>query len=79
MNVLTGQQWRPRTENKRVDTVGEGKTETCILPYVRQIASGNLLPHTGSSHPALHDKLVRWDGVGGGRALQEGGNIYTYG
>ena len=46
MNVLTGQQWRPRTENKRVDTVGEGKTETCILPYVRQIASGDLLDDT---------------------------------
>ena len=44
-------------ENTLVETVGEGEirmnsesvTETYTLPYVKEIASGKLLYHTGSS------------------------------
>ena len=30
----------------------------------------------GSTNPVLWDNLDRWDGVGGGRQFQEGGDIY---
>ena len=57
-------------ENRLVDTVGEGEgwtnwersMETYILPYVKQIASGNLLYDTGSSNLALCDNLESWEG-----------------
>ena len=32
----------------------------------------------GSTNPVLCDNLDRWDGVGGGRQVQEGGGIYIY-
>ena len=41
-------------------------TDTCTLPYVKQVASENLLYSTGSS-ALLCDDLEGWDGVGGGR------------
>ena len=55
----------------------ENSTEACILLYVKQMTSAN------SSHEAVHTKLVLWDnpegqaGEGGGRAVQDGENIYT--
>ena len=48
-----------------------------MLPYTKEIASGNLLYDTRSSNPMFCDNLEGWDGVGGGREVQEGGNIYT--
>ena len=49
------------TEKRPVDTVGEGEEEkkressieTYTLPYVKQIASGNLLNDQGAPHGAL--------------------------
>ena len=38
---------------------------------------GNLLNNTGSSNPVLSDNLEEWDGMGGGRDVQEGGDILT--
>ena len=35
----------------------------------------NLLCDSGNSNPVLCDVLEGWDGVGGGREVQEGGNI----
>ena len=63
-----------------MDSVGEGKggmiwensTETCILPYVKQIAS------PGSMHETVHwDYPEGWDGEGGGRGVQDGKHVYT--
>ena len=62
-------------ENRFVNTVWEGQggmnkeisIETCRLPCVKQIASGNLLYDAGSSNLGLCDKLEGQDGVGGGR------------
>ena len=48
--------------------------ETYILPYVK-IAHGNLLCDTGSSNPVFFDNLEGWDMLGGGKEVQEGGNI----
>ena len=45
--------------------------ETYILPYVKQIGSGNLLFEAGSRKPVLCDNLEEGDGVGGGRLVQE--------
>ena len=47
--------------------------ETCILPYVKQIAGGTLLCDAGN--PVLCDNLKGWDGAGDGRGIQEGGDI----
>ena len=70
-------------ENRLVGTVGKGEggmiwessIETYISPYVKQVASGHLLHDAGSSNLRLYDNLEGWDGVGGGRKIQEGVDI----
>ena len=54
---------------------GESSKKTYTLPYVKHIASGNLLCDSGSSKPVFCDNLEVWGGVGGGREIQEGGDI----
>ena len=44
-------------------------------PYVKYTTSGNLQLGPGSSHLVLCDNAERWDGVGGGREIQDGGDI----
>ena len=44
--------------------------------YVKLDSQWNLLCHTGSSNPVLCDNLGGWFGVGGGRQVQEGDDIY---
>ena len=51
--------------------------ETHILPCVKQISSGNLLYDAGCSNLVLCDSIEKWDGMGDGREVQEGGDIYT--
>ena len=57
----------------------QNSIETCVLPYVKQIASPGSMHETGCSG------LVHWvdpegcDGEGGGRGVQDGGHIYTHG
>ena len=51
--------------------------ETYTLPYVKYIASGNLLYDARSSDQALCDNLEGWDGVGvGGKFKREGTHVY---
>ena len=59
MSVIAGQQWRQRHREQilwtqwvklRGGTDLETNMETYALPYVKQIASGNLLYDVGSSH-----------------------------
>ena len=71
--------------NSLLDSVGEGEggmvwengIETCILPYVKRIASPGSMQDTGCLG------LVHWDdpegcyGEGGGRRVQDGEHIYT--
>ena len=45
-----------------------------MLPCTKEIASGNLLYDTRSSNPMFCDNLEGWDGVGGVRETQEGGD-----
>ena len=53
--------------------------ETCILPYVKQIASPGLMHETGRSGPVHWDNPEGWDGEGRGRGVQDGGHVYTRG
>ena len=57
----------------------ENSTETCILSYVRQIASPGLMLETGCSGLVHWDDPEGWDGEGGGRQVQDGGHMYTRG
>ena len=76
-------------KNRLLDSVGEGKggmiwensTETCILPYVKHIASPGSMHETGCSGPVHWDNPERWDGreVEGGFRMQDGGHMYTHG
>ena len=64
-------------KNRLLDFVGEGKggmiwensIETCILSYVKQIASPG----------SMHEGAQGWDGEGGGRGVQDGEHMYTHG
>ena len=77
----------PSPRNSLLDSVGEGEDgviwengiETCILPYVKQIASPGLMHETGRSELVHWDDPEGWDGEGGGRWVQDGGHMYTHG
>ena len=70
-----------------MDSVGEGKSgmiwengiETCILSYVKQIASPDLMHDTGCSGLVHWDNPEGWEGEGGGRGVQDGEHMYTRG
>ena len=74
-------------KNRHLDSVGEGKggmiwensTETCILSYVKQIASIGSMHETGRSGPVHWDDPEGWDGQGGGRGVQDGEHMYIHG
>ena len=74
-------------KNRVWDSVGEGKggmiwensIETCILPYVKQMASPSSTREAGHSKPVHWDNPEGWDGEGGGRGVQDGGHVYTCG
>ena len=67
--------------------MGEGKgrviwengIETCKLSYVKWITSPVLMHHTGCSGLEHWDEPEGWDGVGGGRGVQDGEYMYTHG
>ena len=67
-------------KNRLLDSVGEGKggviwensIETCILLYVKQIASPGWMHETGCSGLVHWDDPEGWDGEGGGRGDHDG-------
>ena len=67
--------------------MGEGKSgviwdngiETCILSYVKQIASPGSMHDTGCSGLVHWDDPEGWDGEGGGRWVQDGEHRYIHG
>ena len=72
-----GESERDTVKNRHLDSVGEGKggmirdnsIETCILPYVKQIASPGLTHETRCSGLVYWVDPEGWDGGGevGGR------------
>ena len=67
--------------------MGEGKsgmiwengTETCILLYVKRIASPGSMHETGCSGLVHWDDPEGWDVEGGGRGVQDREHMYTRG
>ena len=74
-------------KKRHLDSVGEreggmiweNSIETCILPYVRQIASPGSMHETGCSGLVHWDDPEGWDREGGRRGVQDGGHMYTHG
>ena len=70
-----------------MDSVGEGEgemiwengIETCVLSYVKRIASPGSMHDTGYLGLVHWDDPERWDGEGGGRRVQDGEHMYTCG
>ena len=90
--VTTTQMWDSKRDtdikNRLLDTVGEGKgrmiwennTETCILPYVKQITSPSSMHETGHSKLVHWDNPEGWDGEGEReKGVCNGGHMYTHG
>ena len=59
--------------------ISENSIETCILSYVKQIASPSSMHETGCSGLVHWDDPEGWDGEGGGRGVQDGGHMYAHG
>ena len=59
--------------------VWENDIETCILSYVKWIASPGSMHNTGCSGLVHWDDPEGWDGEGGGRGVQNGKHMYTHG
>ena len=67
-------------KNRLLDSVGEGEggmiwessIETCILSYVKQIASPGSMHDAGCSGLVHLDDPEGWDGEGGGSGVQDG-------
>ena len=53
--------------------IWENRIETCTLPYVKQMASADLMHEAGHSKLVLWDNPEGWGGEGGGRQIQDGG------
>ena len=74
-------------KNRLLDAVGESEgemiwensIETCILSYVKQIASPGSMHETGCSRLVHWDDPEDWDGKGGGRKGQDREHMYTHG
>ena len=73
--------------NSLLDSVGEGEggmiwengIETCIISYVKQIASPGLMHDTGCSGLVHWDDPEGWDGEEGRRGIQDEEHMYTHG
>ena len=53
-------------------SIRENNIETCILSYVKQIASPGSMNETGCSGLVYWDDPEGWDGEGGGRGFRMG-------
>ena len=53
----------------------ERVTWKLTLPYVKQIANGDLLYGSENSNSGLYQHREGWDGEGDGREVQNGGDI----
>ena len=74
-------------ENSLLDSVGEGEgvmiwengIETCIISYMKQIASPVSMHDTGCLGLVHWDDPEGWYREGGGRGFQDGKHVYTRG
>ena len=72
-------------QNNLLDSVGEGGMiwengiETCIISYVKQIASPGSMYETECLGLVQGDDPEGWDGEVGGTGVQDGEHMYTHG
>ena len=59
--------------------IWENGIETCILSYVKRIASPGSMHDTGSSGLVHWDDPEGWDGEGSGRRIQDREHVYARG
>ena len=59
--------------------VWENGIETCIISYMKRIASPGSMHDTGCLRLVHWDDPEGWDGEGGGREVQNGEHMYTCG
>ena len=62
-----------------VGIIWENGIETCIISYMKRIASPGSMQDTGCLGLVLWDDPEGWYGVGGGRGVQNGEHMYTCG
>ena len=73
--------------NSLLDSVGEGEggmiwengIETCIISYMKWVASPGSMHDTGCLGLVHWDDPEGWYGEGGGRRVQDGEHMYTCG
>ena len=71
-------------QNSLLDSVGEGEggmiwgngIETCIIIYMKRIASPGSMHDPGCSGLVHQDDPEGWYGEGGGRKVQDGEHMY---
>ena len=59
--------------------IWENGIETCIISYMKQVASPGSMQDTGCSGLVHWDVPEGWYGEGGGRGVQHGEHVYTCG
>ena len=59
--------------------IWENGIETCIISYMKQIASPNSMHDTGCLEPVHWDDPEGWYGEEGGRGVRDGEYVYTCG
>ena len=59
--------------------IWENVIETCMISYMKRIASLGSMQDTGCSGPVHWDDPEGWYGEGGGRGVQDGEHVYTCG
>ena len=59
--------------------IWENGIETCIISYMKQIASPGLMHDTGCLGLVHWDDPEGWDGEGSGRKVQDGEHMYACG
>ena len=59
--------------------IWENGMETCIISYMKQIASSGLMHDTGCLGLLHWDDPEGWYGEGNGRGVQDGEYVYTCG
>ena len=61
------------------EIIWENGIETCILSYVKWIASPGSMHEAGCLGLVHRDDPEGWDGEGGRRGIQDGEHMYTHG
>ena len=59
--------------------IWENGIETCIISYMKRVASPGSMHDTGCSELVHWDDSEGWYGEGGGRRVQDGEHVYTCG